>query len=141
MARLILVLLLASAGFELTANNSTQVLIISNANMKVESISKDDVRDIFTGASTNLRMGPRVRPVLLNRGKIQEDFLSTYLLGMKDAEFRADWRGLMFAGKTVLPPSFDTEAEAVAYVSSHPFTLGYIHAGTAHDGVKVLAVE
>ena len=139
MNRLIFILLLASAGFWFAANSSAQVVIIANANMKVESISKDDVRDIFTGASTSLRFGPHARPVLLNKGKVHEEFMSTYLLGMKDAEFRSGWRGLMFAGKMVLPPSFETEGEVVDYVAHHPFTLGYIHAKTPHDGVKVLA--
>jgi hypothetical protein len=116
---------------------SAQVVIIANPNMKVVGISKDDVRDVFTGASTNLRFGPHARPVLMNKGKLNDEFMSTYI-GMKEMEFRAGWVTLVFAGKTVMPPSFDSEGEVVEYVARHPFTLGYIHAGTPHDGVKVL---
>ena len=137
MKRLILAGVMAVAGCGLAVNGSAQVVIIANANMKVESISKDDVRDVFTGASTNLRFGPHARPVLVNKGKLNDEFMSTYL-GMKDMEFRAGWVSLVFAGKMVMPPSFDSESEVVEYVAHHPFTLGYIHAGTPHDGVKVL---
>lgn len=138
MNRPTLAAVLGIAGFWLAATCPAQVVIIANENMKVASISKDDVRDVFTGAATNLRFGPHARPVLLNKGRVHEEFVASYL-GMKEAEFRTGWRGLMFAGKTALPTSFDTEREVVDYVAHHPFTLGYIHAGTSHDGVKVLA--
>ena len=126
------------ASCALVENSAAQLVIIANANMKVDSISKDDVRDVFTGASTNLRFGPHARPVLMNKGKLNDEFMSTYV-GMKEMEFRAGWVTLVFAGKMVMPPSFDSEGEVVEYVAHHPFTLGYIHAGTPHDGVKVLA--
>jgi ABC-type phosphate transport system substrate-binding protein len=137
MKRLILAGVMAAASCGLAVNGSAQVVIIANANMKVESISKDDVRDVFTGASTNLRFGPHARPVLMGKGKLNDEFMSTYL-GMKEMEFRAGWVTLVFAGKMVMPPSFDSEGGVVEYVAHHPFTLGYIHAGTPHDGVKVL---
>ena len=126
------------ASCALVENSAAQLVIIANANMKVDSISKDDVRDVFTGASTNLRFGPHARPVLMNKGKLNDEFMSTYV-GLKEMEFRAGWVTLVFAGKMVMPPSFDSEGEVVEYVAHHPFTLGYIHAGTPHDGVKVLA--
>ena len=130
------IILVAGCGF--AARGSAQVVIIANANMKVDSISKDDIRDVFTGASTNLRFGPHARPVLMNKGKLNDEFMSSYI-GMKDMEFRAGWVTLVFAGKMVMPPSFENEGEVVEYVAHHPFTLGYIHVGTPHDGVKVLA--
>lgn len=119
-------------------SSSAQVVIIANANMKVDSISKDDVRDVFTGASTNLRFGPHARPVLMSKGRLNDEFMSVYI-GMKDGEFHAGWVSLVFAGKMVMPPTFESEGEVVEYVAHHPFTLGYIHAGTPHDAVKVLA--
>jgi len=138
MNRLIFAVTLAVACCGLSTAGAAQVIIIANPNMKVESISKDDVRDVFTGAATNLRFGPHARPVLMNKGKTHEEFMSAYL-GMSNPEFRAGWTSLVFAGKMVMPPSFDTESEVVEYVAHHPFTLGYIHAATPHDGVKVLA--
>jgi hypothetical protein len=131
------IMLIVSASFCWVAGAEAQVVIIANAGMKVDSISKDDVRDVFTGAATNLRFGPHARPVLMTKGRLNDEFMGAYV-GMKEAEFRAGWVSLVFSGKMVMPPSFDSEGEVVEYVARHPFTLGYIHAGTPHDGVKVL---
>jgi hypothetical protein len=132
--------LLAAVAPILLACAHAQIVIIASPNMKVESISKDDVRDVFTGASANFRSGPHVNPVLLMKCAAHDEFLATYV-GMMEGQFRSNWRGLLFAGQRTLPPSLDSEAAVVDYVSHHSLAIGYIRKATPHEGVKVLAVK
>jgi hypothetical protein len=133
-------LLLLAAAPWLSACGHAQIVIIANPSLSVASVSKDDVRDVFTGASSNFRFGPHVNPVLMIRCPAHDEFLATYV-GMMDGQFRSNWRGLLFAGQRTLPPSLDSEAAVVDYVLHHGTTVGYIHKTTPHPGVKELAVR
>ena len=140
MKKPIFILLLVIGMWVFGARSQAQMVIIANADLKIESISRPEVRDIFTGASATMRSGTRVKPILLKRGAAHDEFLAAYI-GEKDSEFRSDWMSLLFAGKMFMPPSLDSEADVVEYVAKHSSAIGYVHKATPHKGVVVLAVQ
>ncbi len=115
-------------------------MIIANPNVPVTGVSKTELRDIFTGASTSLKGDVQVTPVLLKQGAVQDEFLSLYI-GKSDTAFRAGWRSVLFSGQGVLPKTLDSEAAVVEYVAHTPGAIGYIGRSAPHEGVKVLAVR
>jgi ABC-type phosphate transport system substrate-binding protein len=117
-----------------------QVAVIVNPGVKAAEVSKGDLKDVFTGASTSLKGGGRVTPVLQKGGSAHDVFLSTFV-GKNDTAFRADWRSLVFSGQATMPKSMDSDAAVVEYVAHTPGAIGYISKFAAHDGVKVLTVE
>lgn len=117
-----------------------QIVLIANANLKADPVSKVEVRNVFTGATIGLRNGARVFPILMKKGPTHDEFLRDFI-GVEAVQFRTDWRSLLFAGKITLPPYVDSEAEMVTYVAEHPSTIGYIHKSTPHQGVLVLEVR
>jgi len=117
-----------------------QVVVIANSSVKVAAVSKADLRDLFTGASSNLASGTHITPVLLRDSAIHEEFLSLYV-GKSDTAFRTSWRNLIFSGQGVMPRSLDSEAAVVVFVARTPGAIGYISRATPHDGVKTLAVR
>ena len=134
------VVTLIPAAFLFDAPVAAQVIVIANPSVKAASVSKAELRDVFTGASSSLNDGSRVVPVLLKQGATHTDFLSAYL-GKNDAALRTGWRGLVFSGQAVMPKSLDSEAAVVEYVAHTSGALGYINTATPHDGVKVLTVQ
>ncbi len=132
-----LVLLLCAAS---VVHAQAQVLVIVNPATKASSVSKNELRDIFTGASQDLGDGSHVAPVLLKQGAAHEQFLTAYL-GKNDAALRACWRSLVFSGQATLPKSLDSEAAMVEYVARNPGAIGYVRKESPHDGVKVLEVK
>ncbi len=119
---------------------AAQVAIIVNPNVTVNSITKTELRDIFTGASTSLRNGAQVTPVLLRQGGVQDEFLSLYI-GKTDSGFRAGWRSILFSGQGAMPKTLDSEAAVVEYVSHTAGSIGYIGRAAPHEGVKILVVR
>jgi hypothetical protein len=117
-----------------------QSIVIANASVKSADVSKGDLRDVFTGASTSLKDGSHVTPVLLKGGAVHDEFLTTYL-GKNDTAFRAGWRSLVFSGQASMPKSLDSEAAVVDYVAHNAGAIGYISKSTPHEGVKVLSVR
>ncbi len=117
-----------------------QVLVVANPSVAASDVSRDQLRDVFTGAASGIKGAAQVAPVLLKQGPAHDDFLVTYI-GKSDSAFRAGWRSLLFSGQAVLPRTMDSDAEMVEYVAHTPGAIGYIARTSPHPGIKILAVR
>jgi ABC-type phosphate transport system substrate-binding protein len=140
MKKLLFVILLLAAASILAAHAQAQVIVIANPGVKATEVTKNDLRDVFTGASTALPGGGNVVPILLKAGTVHEEFLQAYI-GKNDTAYRAGWRSLVFSGQASMPKSLETDAEVVAFVAHNTGAIGYIGKSTPHEGVKVLTVR
>jgi ABC-type phosphate transport system substrate-binding protein len=133
-------LLLAIAGTLPGPKAHAQILVIANPSIVAVDVSKSDLRDVFTGASSSFKGAAQVTPVLLKQGTVNENFLGLYV-GKSDSAFRATWRSLLFSGQGVLPRTLDSDAAVVDYVLHTPGAIGYIAKTSPHEGVKTLIVR
>jgi ABC-type phosphate transport system substrate-binding protein len=140
MKKSILILLFLAAALFTSCRAQAQVIVIANSGVKLVDISKNDLRDLFNGASTNLKDGIHATPVLLKAGATHNDFLNSYI-GKNDTAFRANWRSLVFSGQASMPKSLDSESDIVNFVSHNSGAIGYINKATPHDGVTVISVK
>jgi ABC-type phosphate transport system substrate-binding protein len=140
MRKLTLIFLLVAASSLIPPLARAQVIVIANAKVKVAAISRSELRDVFTGATTSLKDGTQIAPVLLKQGTTHDSFLSSYL-GKNDGTLRMVWRNLVFSGQANMPKSMESEAALVEYVAHTSGAIGYISKTTPHDDVKILAIE
>src|ERR1022692_2121477 len=89
--------LLAALASIFVVQAKAQVIVIANPGVKTSEVSKSDLKDVFTGASTSLG-GSSVVPILLKAGTANEEFLQAYI-GKNDTAYRAGWRSLVFTGQ------------------------------------------
>jgi hypothetical protein len=134
-----LVYLILLAASVLASRAQAQAIVIANNSVTVDAVSKSDIRDVFLGASSNLK-GSRVTPVLLKKGAAHEEFLVLFI-GRSDTGFESNWRSLVFSGQCSMPRSFDSELAMVEWVKATPGAVGYILKSTPHVGVKTLTVQ
>jgi ABC-type phosphate transport system substrate-binding protein len=137
--KLVLFLFVAFA-FLLTQRSYAQVVVIANPSVRVASVSKSELADVFTGAASSLKDGSRVTPVVLKTGATQAAFLNEFVR-KSDNAFRAGWRSLVFSGQGTMPKSFDTESALVEYVAATPGAIGYVSESTPRNRVRALAVK
>jgi ABC-type phosphate transport system substrate-binding protein len=140
MKKLLTIFLLLTAASIFAVRAQAQVLVIANNSVKATDVSKNDLRDVFTGAATELKDGSRVVPILLKAGTVHEEFLQVYI-GKNDTAYRAGWRSLVFSGQATMPKSLDGDAAVVEFVAHNAGAIGYIGKTTPHEGVKVLTVR
>ena len=140
MKKLRFVILLLAAASIFAVHAQAQVIVIANPGVKATEVSKNDLRDVFTGAATALPGGGNVVPILLKAGTVHEEFLQAYI-GKNDTAYRAGWRSLVFSGQASMPKSLETDAAVVEFVAHNNGAIGYIGKATPHEGVKVLAVK
>jgi ABC-type phosphate transport system substrate-binding protein len=139
MKKLVFALFLAASASVLAGHASAQ-LVIANNSVKSSSVSKADLKEVFTGGASSFKDGSHVTPILLKSGPVSDEFLAAYI-GKADAAFRASWRSLVFSGQATMPKSLDSDAAIVAYVAQTPGAVGYISKSSPHEGVKVLEVH
>jgi ABC-type phosphate transport system substrate-binding protein len=140
MKKLILSSISAFSVWTLAASAGAQVIVIANPSVKSSAVSKDELRDVFTGNASAFKDGSKVVPILLKDGPPHEEFLKAYI-GKGDTAYRAGWRSLVFSGQASMPKSVDGEAAMVAFIAHNAGTIGYIDKATPHEGVKVLEVH
>jgi hypothetical protein len=140
MKKLLSICVLLAGYWMFAASARAQVVVIANPSVASSSVSKEELRKVFIEGASRLKDGSKVTPVLLKQGPAHSAFLLHYL-ETTDVRLMVVWRGLVLTGQGTVPKSFDSEAEMVQYVASKPGALGYISNSTAHDGVKVLAVQ
>jgi ABC-type phosphate transport system substrate-binding protein len=117
-----------------------QVLIIANPGVASSDVSKAELHDVFTGATSSLKGGVQVIPVLLKQCALNDEFLRLYI-GKSDSGFRAGWRSILFSGQGVMPKTLDSGTAMVWYVAHTPGAIGYIGESTPHTNVKILRVR
>jgi ABC-type phosphate transport system substrate-binding protein len=119
---------------------SQEIMIVTNRAASVSEISRDQLRDIFTGARTRFGDGSRAVPVLLKGGPVHEVFLSR-MIGDNPDEFRVRWRRAVFTGQGAMPKEFQSEAALLDYVSATPGAIGYVSRIPDPTAVKVLMIS
>jgi ABC-type phosphate transport system substrate-binding protein len=139
MRKLLYALVLVAFASIFSVRVKAQVIVIANPGVKATEVSKNDLKDVFTGASTSLG-GANVVPILLKAGTAHEEFLQAYI-GKNDAAYRAGWRSLVFSGQATMPKSLDGDAAVVEFVAHNSGAIGYISKASPHEGVKVLTVK
>jgi ABC-type phosphate transport system substrate-binding protein len=140
MKKTLFIFLVSVAASVLAAHAQAQVVIIANSSIRDTTVPKADIRDVFTGASSNLKSGSHAVPVLLKSGSAHVEFLVLFI-GRSDAFFQTNWKSLVFSGQASMPRTVDSEKAVVEYVETTPGAIGYILKTTPHDGVKTLSVQ
>lgn len=117
----------------------SDIKIIANGSVKMDSISAHELRSVFLLQRRTLTDGSSAVPVLKTSGADHELFLKQYLDRSSD-EMRIYYQGLVFTGKGSVPKQFNSDAEVVAYVAKTKGAIGYVSADTPTAGVKILVV-
>jgi hypothetical protein len=115
-------------------------LVVVNPDCNAAMISAGELKALYGGRKRSLPDGERMEILVLADSPIHERFLADYL-GSTPDQFSTYWERLVFIGQGKLPRSFASEKELLAYVAATPGAIGYIDAGTPHDGVKVLTIS
>jgi ABC-type phosphate transport system substrate-binding protein len=63
------------------------------------------------------------------------------VLGKSVAAVETYWQQQIFSGKDVPPPAKGSDDDVIAFVKATPGGIGYVSAGAAVAGVKVIGVK
>jgi ABC-type phosphate transport system substrate-binding protein len=135
-ARPILLALLLFAGNAVAAQAAKLDVIVNSAN--VNNVDLEKIRNIFLGRVRSFKEGEPARPVDLPEGNpVRSEFYAA-LLGKSDMDMKLYWSTTIFTGAGIPPKTLEDEASVIQNVKNNPNAIGYVPAGSAGKGVRVL---
>jgi len=122
-----------------STNSFAEVLIVANKNVSQDSLSKEEVQNIFLGKTVKWVDKSNITFVVL-KNDVHKDFLKEYIK-RSTSQYGNYWKKMVFTGKGRKPIAFETEKELVQYVAETEGAVGYIHKGTEMMNVKTIKVN
>ena len=118
-----------------------EVVAVVAADNPVETISPNELTNIFLGKASHFPGGGPAQPVDQQEGApAREAFYQKYT-GQSTAQIKAYWAKMIFTGRG-RPPRTLPNGEAVRqWVADYPDAIGYLDERWVDDSVKVLRVE
>ena len=123
------------------AAEAAQFKVIVNTSVKTDSLTKQQVSELFLKKTTKWGDGTDVAAVdQPDSSPVRESF-SKEIHGKPTSAVKSYWNKQIFSGRDLPPLEKKTDAEVVAYVRSTAGAVGYVTESAATDGVRVVTVR
>lgn len=114
--------------------------LVSNPALGVASISKSDLKRVYTGKKGQIGSAKAVPFVLPESNPAMVAFLSD-VLGMSPADFKKFWVDAQIKGEGTAPATQKTSAAAVAVVGEIPGGIAIVEKSAVTAAVKEVEVK
>ena len=115
------------------------VAVIANDDVPVDSLTKAELLDMYTGDIQRWSNGtPVILTDLKQRGEVRDTFYA--YLGKPPSRMKSLWLKRLLSGDGNPPESLESEADMLTMVRSTPGAIGFVSETRVDDSVKVLAV-
>lgn len=130
----LLILLLTLAGKSIAG----EMVVIVAAGSDVESLSREQVVNIFMGRYRRLPSGAIAQPYDLTGEEEGKAAFYSGLIGKNLSEVNAYWARLVFSGSTSPPQTVSDPATMLRLVANTPGAVGYVHRSAVNPRVRVV---
>ncbi len=136
-------LVLAALSFLLLtgAAEAAQFKVIVNRAVKSDSLTKQQVSDLFLKKTTKWSDGIAVAAVDQPDSSAVREAFSKEIHGKHASAVKSYWNKQIFSGRDLPPLEKKTDAEVVAYVRSTAGAIGYVAESAETEGVRVVPVR
>ena len=141
MKRLISGIALALACATASSASAQEVHIVANNAVSASDITADLASRIFLKQTSKFADGSAATPVYQAKTAPARIAFDKLVLGKTVAAVETFWQGQIFSGKDVPPGAKASDDEVIAFVKATPGGIGYVSAGAATAGVKVLVLK
>ncbi len=114
-----------------------QVAVVAHKSVPVDSVSKSELLDLYTGETSIWRDGePVVVFDLKEKGKTRKTFYK--FLGMASSRIKSIWLKRMLSGEADPPESLKSEEELLRKISTTQGAIGFLDRSKPNGTVKIL---
>jgi ABC-type phosphate transport system substrate-binding protein len=124
-----------------TRANAQDFKIIAHPGVAASDVSAAELSKIFLKQSNKFADGASAVPVDQAKSAAVRAAFSQKVLGKSVGAVDTYWQQQIFSGKDVPPASKGSDDEVVAFVKATPGAVGYVSAGAATAGAKVISVK
>lgn len=118
------------------------VLIITNKDVPEDTLTQQEIRDIFLGKRVQWSDNSRIRFAALDSPQLHNMFLELYVR-LSEPDWKTYWKRMVFTGRGLPPETVPTEADMIEFVSKTKGAVGYISSEGIRekDAVKIVEIR
>jgi ABC-type phosphate transport system substrate-binding protein len=114
------------------------VVVVVSANSTVDSLTKDQVSDIFMGKAYSFPNGNKAIAIDQKDGSRERTIFYKKMGGKSDSQLKAYWAKLIFSGRGYPPKQFADASEVKKSLASNPNQISYIAEEDVDSSVKIV---
>lgn len=116
------------------------VVIICNPSVKVSTLGKSDVNNIFLGRKSTWDDGTSIVFAIQKDLDVHKSFLDGFM-DKTPSQFVLFWKKIVFTGKGSSPQTVDNDLEMIKFVGETKGAIGYVSAKAGLENVKNISVK
>ncbi|MBU0992288.1 MAG: hypothetical protein KJ737_07315 [Proteobacteria bacterium] len=124
--------------------SAMEVLIIANNSVHTDSLSKEEIKNIFTGVMSKWPDQKNIHFATLlpnvSNVDLHEAFTRKYIK-KTSGQFEIFWRYQLFTGNRRMPPMCKDEQKMIEFVETTDGAIGYVSASASIQNVKIITVS
>ncbi|MGZ5007373.1 MAG: hypothetical protein ACXWFI_06365 [Methylobacter sp.] len=128
--------LLLTLAWTLTAR--ADLVLIANPESAVDSLSRDEVINIYMGRLRRFPSGAAAQPLDLPSGEPEKALFYRLLVNKDLSDIEAYWARLVFSGRASPPRTIGSQKEAVERVAKEPNVIAYIDRALVDKRVRII---
>jgi len=117
---------------------SADVVAVVSANSTINTLSKDQVRDIFLGIDDGTSDNLKLVPVDLDQNSPVRHEFYLMLDNKSPTQVKAHWSQVVFTGRGVPPEQVTNSEEMKQFLLNNPDTIGYIEREMMDESLKIV---
>lgn len=98
------------------------LLVIGNTVNPALELSREQVRNLFMGAS----LGLSLQPLALKPSTRERSLFNARVIGLTEARIQSYWAQMRFTGRMNPPREFESQQLLIDYLLQHPGSVGYV---------------
>lgn len=122
-------------------SKSNSFIVITNIASPVDSISIEELRDIYNGDRVFWKTGKRIRAARLSEDSPTYVEFVSEILGKSPTQFVQHWRHKLFSGKGLPPKVIDDAEKMIRYIEENEGSIGFIPTSKRLTSPKIKPVE
>lgn len=115
-----------------------ELAVVVNVENPTDSITIEELVNIFLGRSRQLAGGTKVVPIDQLEGEAARIEFYDKVVKKSPSQLNSYWSRLIFAGKGRPPYAVSDDREVIEFVSANPSMIGYVDMTAVDDSVKVI---
>jgi ABC-type phosphate transport system substrate-binding protein len=117
---------------------SADVVAVVSAKSAVQSLTSDQLADIFLGRVSRFPNGLLALPIDLRDGSPERDRFYAKVTGKTPAQVKAYWSKIIFTGRGQPPKAVASDLDVKKFVAANVGAIGYIDTALLDDTVRAL---
>lgn len=125
-------------GILICGSVQAEIVVICNPGYAGDTLSTEQIREIYQGKSTKFPNGDPVKPIDQRGGSDERSRFLGQVMDKTESEMNRYWSRLIFSGKKRPPEVLESSDAVKLWVANNPDGIGYIDGVYMDESVKVL---